>query len=237
MHELSEENPRAGYRMVTSLLRREGWRVNRKRVHRLWKQAGLQVPQKQRKRRRLGSGENSCIRLKPSYPNHVWGLDFLFDTTENGRQIKFMPVIDEYTRRCLLIDVSPSITSERIIRQLERLFAEHGRPANLRFDNGPEFVAEALKAYLREGRVETRYIEPGAPWQNGFTESFNATFRDELLDAEIFSTRLEAEVLTERFRRRYNTYRPHSSIDYLTPAEFTAQHTATINPEPVLALT
>jgi len=222
MHQLSEDNPRAGYRMIASLLRRDGWLVNRKRVHRLWKQAGLQVPKKQRKRRRLGTSENGCLRLKAQYPGHVWSVDFLFDTTEDGRQVKFMPVLDEYTRECFMIDVSRSITSERVIRQLERLFQAHGPPGHLRSDNGPEFIAEALKRFLGDQEVETRYIEPGAPWQNGYVESFNATFRDELLDRELFSTLLEAEVLSEQYRRRYNEHRPHSSLDYQTPAAYAA---------------
>jgi transposase InsO family protein len=220
MHQFSEDNPRAGYRMITHLLRRDGWPVNRKRVHRLWKLSGLQVPKKQRKRRRLGTSENGCVRLKAQYPGHVWSVDFLFDTTEDGRQLKFMPVLDEYTRVCLVIDVSRSITSECVIRALTRLFLEHGAPGHLRSDNGPEFVAEALKRFLAEQEVETRYIEPGAPWQNGYVESFNATLRDELLDRELFSTLLEAEVLSEQYRRRYNEYRPHSSLDYQTPAEY-----------------
>jgi putative transposase len=223
MHQLAEENPRAGYRMITALLCREGWQVNQKRVHRLWKEAGLQVPKKQHKRRRLGRGEHGSHRLKASYPNHVWSVDFLFDTTENGRQVKFMPVLDEYTRECFRIDVSRSITSERVIHELERLFQAHGVPKNLRSDNGPEFIAEALKAYLAEAQVETRYIEPGAPWQNGYVESFNATFRDELLDRELFSTVLEAEVLSEQYRRKYNEHRPHSSLGYQTPAEYAAK--------------
>lgn len=244
MHELAEKNPRAGYRMITSLLRREGWRterglVNKKRVHRLWKQAGLQVPKKQHKRRRLGTSENSCLRLKASYPGHVWSVDFLFDTTEDGRQVKFMPVIDEYTRECLLIDVSRSITSERVIEQLEELFRKHGPPANLRSDNGPEFIAKALKSYLADQEVKTRYIEPGAPWQNGYVESFNATFRGELLNLELFATVLEAEVLSEQYRGKYNTYRPHSGLDYLTPSAFAARcrEQADIIHEPALALT
>ena len=222
MHQLSEDNPRAGYRMITSLLRREGWLVNKKRVHRLWKLSGLQVPKKQRKRRRLGTSDNGCVRLKAQYPGHVWSVDFLFDTTEDGRQLKFMPVFDEYTRECLMIDVSRSITAERVIEELTQLFVAHGAPRNLRSDNGPEFIAEALKCFLREQEVQTRYIEPGAPWQNGYVESFNATFRDELLDRELFSTLLEAQVLSEQYRRRYNEYRPHSSLDYQTPAEYAA---------------
>jgi transposase InsO family protein len=244
MHQLAEQNPRYGYRRITRIIRREGWRserglVNKKRVHRLWKQGGLQVPEKQRKRRRLGTSENGCVRLKASYRGHIWSIDFLFDTTEDGRQLKFMPVIDEYTRECFRIDVSRSITSKRVIGELGRLFVRHGAPANLRSDNGPEFVAEALKAYLAAAQVETRYIEPGAPWQNGYVESFNATFRDELLDRELFSTVLEAEVLSEQYRRKYNTFRPHSGLNYLTPSAFAAQcrEEAGIIPEPALVLT
>jgi transposase InsO family protein len=224
--------------MITHLLRRDGWSVNKKRVHRLWKQSGLQVPQKQQKRRRLGSIENGCVRLKPSYPNHVWSVDFLFDATEEGRQVKFMPVIDEYTRQCFMIDVSRSITSEGVICALQRLFDRHGRPAHLRSDNGPEFIAEALQTYLKDEAVETRYIEPGAPWQNGYVESFNSTFRDEVLDRELFATVLEAQVLSEHFRQKYNTYRPHSALGYQTPAAYAATHAAITNtPEPALALT
>lgn len=153
MHELAELNPRAGYRMITRLLSEEGWHVNRKRVHRLWTQAGLQVRKKQRKRRRLGSSEHGCTRLKAAYPGHVWSIDFLFDTTEDGRQLKLMPILDEYTRECLVIDVARSIPAERVIDGLDLLIAERGAPANLRADNGPEFIAQALREYLAERGV------------------------------------------------------------------------------------
>lgn len=239
MHRLAEQNPRAGYRMITALLSGEGWMVNKKRVHRLWKEAGLQVPQKQHKRRRLGTSEDGCVRLKASYRGHVWSIDFLFDTTADGRQLKFMPVVDEYTRECHRIAVSRSITSEEVVRELGRLMVRHGAPANLRMDNGPEFVAERLRAHLAEAQVETRYVEPGAPWQNGYVESFNATFRGELLDRELFATQLEAEVLSEQYRRKYNSYRPHSGLDYQTPSAFAAQcrKQASVIPEPARALT
>ena len=238
MHRLAEENPRFGYRRIASLLRREGWQVNTKRVHRLWKRAGLQVPQKQRKRRRLNTSDAGCTRLKASYPGHVWSVDFLFDTTEDGRQIKFMPIIDEYTRECFIIDVARSITSGRVGRVLDELFAEHDPPTHLRSDNGPEFIAKALKKYLEDRDVDTRYIEPGAPWQNGYVEAFNATFRDELLDRELFATVLEAQVLSEQYRTRYNTYRPHSALDYVTPSAFAAQcrKQTNLTVEPALAL-
>ena len=239
MHQLAEEHPRYGYRRITVLLRREGWAVNAKRVHRLWKEAGLQVPKKQRKRRRLGQSEHGCTRLKAAYPGHVWSLDFIFDTTEDGRQLKFMPVLEEYTRECLVIDVSRSITSERVIDQLEGLFLKHGTPGNLRSDNGPEFVAKALQAYLKEVDVETRYIEPGAPWQNGYLESFNASFRDKLLERKLFASVLEAEVLSAQYRRKYNRFRPHSGLASQTPSAFAAQcrEQAAHIPEPVSALT
>lgn len=240
MHTLAEENPRAGYRMITSLLRRDGWLVNRKRVHRLWKQAGLQVPQKQQKRRRLGTSDNGCVRMKAMHKDHVWSVDFLYDTTEDGRQVRFMPILDEYTRECLSIVVARSITAGRVVLELERLFNERGRPAHVRSDNGPEFIAEALRSYLDAEQVETRYIEPGAPWQNGFIESFNATFRDELLDRELFSTLKEADVLSQQYRRRYNEHRPHSSLDYRTPAAYAAElllNAIKNNPEPAAALT
>lgn len=223
MHQLSQENPRAGYRMITGLLRKEGWApLNRKRVHRLWQQAGLQVPKKQRKRRRLGSSDNGCVRLKATYPNHVWSIDFLFDTTEDGRQVKLMPIIDEYTRECLVIKVSRSIPAKSVIEALQGLFRQRGCPTYLRSDNGPEFIAEALRSFLDAADVKTRYIEPGAPWQNGYVESFNATLRSELLNREFFATVLEASVLSEQYRRRYNEYRLHSSLGYETPSSFAA---------------
>ena len=178
-------------------------------------------------------------------------IDLMRSVNEDGRRLKFMPVIDEYTRECLIIEVGRSVKAERVITVLEQLFARHGAPANLRSDNGPEFIAEALKSYLKEANVETRYIEPGAPWQNGYVESFNATLRSELLNLALFATRLEASVLCEQYRVRYNTYpvhyntypvryntyRPHSALEYMTPATFTAQardQQANPNPEPAL---
>ena len=235
MHRLALENPRLGYRMITKLLVREGWQVNRKRVHRLWKQAGLQVPHRQRKKRRLGSSDNGCVRLKAAHTNHVWSIDFLFDRTGDGRQLKIMPVIDEFTRECLAIDVCRSINSQRVITVLEQLFRSRGLPANLRSDNGPEFIAKKLRKYLKKAEVKTRYIEPGAPWQNGYVESFNNTLRNELLNQEIFDTMLEARVLTEQYRRRYNEYRPHSSLNYATPSAYADGVKQTANP--VLVLT
>jgi putative transposase len=218
---LSRENPRYGYRRVWALLRREGWLVNKKRVHRLWRKEGLKVPGKQRKRRRLlGDGENSCTRKWAEHPNHVWSYDFIMDETEEGSRLKMMPVVDEYTRECLSIDVERSITAEDVVRTLASLFRTRGEPAFIRSDNGPEFIARAIKEWLEDCGVRTLYIEPGSPWENAYSETFISRFRDELLKREVFADLLEAKVLVEDYRAHYNHHRPHSALGYRTPAEF-----------------
>lgn len=237
LHQLSRRYPRYGYRRVAALLRREGCQVNTKRVHRLWKQAGLQVPGTQRKRRRIGASEQGTVRLRAAYPNHVWSYDFVFDQTENGRTLKLMPVVDEYTRECLALEVGRGLTSGDVIRVLERLIRKRGEPQHVRSDNGPEFIARAVKQYLKERGAKTRYIDPGAPWQNPYVESFNGKLRDEFLDRELFGNLLEAQVLAEQYRQRYNQSRPHSALDYQTPAAFAATYTENANPKPALALT
>jgi putative transposase len=227
MVELSRENPRYGYRRVWALLRREGWKVNKKRVHRLWREQGLKVPQKQRKRRRLaqeGGSENGCTKRKAEHKDHVWSYDFVMDRTENGRTLKMMPVVDEYTRECLCIEVERSITAKEVVKTLAALFARRGEPAFIRSDNGPEFIAKAVKRWLEVSGVKTLYIEPGAPWQNAYdAETFNSRFGDELLKREVFTSLLEAQVLVEEYRNHYNQQRPHSALPgYLTPVEFAA---------------
>ena len=220
---LSEENPRYGYRRVWALLRREGWRVNKKRVHRLWREAGLKVvPQKQRKRRRLGASENGCTRRRAEHADHVWSCDFVMDRTEDGRRLKILAVVDEYTRECLCIGVERSITAEDVVSSLASLFRERGEPAFIRSDNGPEFIARAVKGWLEASGVKTLYIEPGSPWQNAYAETFNSRLEDELLGREVFATLLEAKVLLEGYRQHYNHERPHSALGYWTPAEFRA---------------
>ena len=220
MKELSGQNPRYGYRRVWANLRREGWRVNRKRVQRLWQHAGLRVKAVQPRRRRIGSGENGCTVRRAEQPNHVWSYDFLLDRTEDGRQLKLMPVVDEYTRECLAIEVDRSITSTEVLGMLSRLMDEHGVPGYIRSDNGPEFIAGAIKSWLAQAGVGTLYIEPGSPWQNGYSETFNSRFRDELLDREIFTSLIEAKVVVEEHRQHYNRRRPHSALGYKTPTEF-----------------
>jgi putative transposase len=170
MSELSRENPRYGYRRIWSLLRREGWEVNKKRVLRLWREQGLKVPQKQHKSRRLlGGGENGVTKRRAEYPNHVWSYDFAMDSTEDGRRLKVMPIVDEYTRECLSLEGERSIKAEDVITTLHRLFIERGEPDYIRSDNGPEFIAEALKQWLALSGVKTLYIEPGAPWENAYS--------------------------------------------------------------------
>ena len=217
------------------MLRREGQKVNAKRVYRLWRENGLSHRPKARKRCRIGSSSNSCTRLKPDYPNHVWSYDFLFDATADGRRLKWMPIIDEHTRECLALEVDRSITSTDLIGILDQLIAKRGAHAFIRSDNGPEFIADAVRSHLSELDVETRFIKPGAPWENGYIESFNGTLRNELLSREVFGHLLEARVLGTRYRQEYNTKRPHSSLDYQTPAEYSASCVADSALTPALA--
>jgi putative transposase len=220
---LSGQNPRYGYRRVWALLRREGWEVNKKRVHRLWREADLKVPAgRKRKRQRLGSSENGVARRRAEYLGHLWSYDFAMDATEDGRRLKMMPVVDEYSRECLALEVERSITSEEVVKTLDRLFAERGAPRFIRSDNGPEFIAQAVKRWLAASGVETLYIEPGAPWENAYSETFISRMRDELLDREEFANLNEAKVLAEDYREHYNHHRPHGALGYLTPVEFAA---------------
>lgn len=209
---------RYGYRRITILLRSEGWQVNHKRVERLWRQEGLKVPQKQPKRRRLWFNDGSCVRLRPQYRNHVWSYDFVAERTSDGQAIRMLNILDEYTRECLAIRVERKITANDVIDTLADLFITRGLPTFIRSDNGPEFVADILRRWLKELGVQTAFIEPGSPWENGYIESFNGRLRDELLNGEIFDTIPEARVITAQWRKHYNTLRPHSSLDYRPPA-------------------
>jgi putative transposase len=219
---LSKENPRYGYRRVWALLRREGWAVNKKRVQRLWREADLKVPAKERKRRRMGASENGCARRRAEYIDHIWSYDFAMDATEDGRRLKVMPIVDEYSRECLALEMERSITAEDVVEVLDRLFTERGEPDYIRSDNGPEFIAEAIKRWLASRGVKTLYIEPGAPWENAYSETFISRLRDELLNREEFANLNEAQVLAGDYRERYNYHRPHGALGYLTPAEFAA---------------
>lgn len=218
--ELVGRHPRYGYRRVWALLRREGWRVNRKRVYRLWRQQGLKVSRKQHKKRRLGSSANGCVRRRPEYRDHVWSWDFLFDRTRDGRPLKWFTLIDEYTRECLALEVDRGMTGRRVTAILAALVAQRGPPAYLRSDNGPEFIARSVRRWLADAGISSLYIAPGAPWENGYDESFNGKLRDELLAREDFASLLEARVLAAQWRQEYNYERPHSALGYQTPAEY-----------------
>ena len=210
---------RYGYRRITALLNNEyGWRVNHKRVERIWRKEGLKVPQKQPKRRRLWLNDGSCIRLRPEHKDHVWSYDFVTTRTSDGRAFRILNIIDEYTRECLAILVKRKITSQDVIDRLFELFILKGIPEHIRSDNGPEFTAKAIRKWLNRIGVKTLFIEPGSPWENGYVESFNGKLRDELLNREIFTTLTEAKVLIEQWRMEYNHIRPHSSLGYRPPA-------------------
>ena len=218
MVELAGMYGRYGYRIVTGLLRNEGWRVNHKRVERLWRREGLKVPGRQPKRRRLWLNDGSCMRLRPAQRDHVWSYDFMMTRTSDGRPLRLLNLIDEYSRECLSIDVGRRLRADDVLERLTELFVLRGVPAYIRSDNGSEFTATEVRAWLEGVGVKTLYIEPGSPWENGYVESFNGRLRDELLDREIFDTVLEAKVLIERWRVHYNTVRPHSSLGYRPPA-------------------
>ncbi len=212
------EYGRYGYRQITGMLNLEGWRVNHKRVERIWRQEGLNVPKKQPKRRRLWLADGSCIRLRPERRNHVWTYDFVADRTHDGRPVRMLTVLDEYTRECLSIRVDRQIKADGVLEELSRLMVERGTPGHLRSDNGSEFTAEMLREWLSNVGVKTPYIEPGSPWENGYIESLNGKRRNGLLNGEIFDTLTEAKVVIEEWRRHYNTKRPHSSLGYKPPA-------------------
>jgi len=220
MRRLSSQYPRFGYRRMQVMLGREGHLMSADRVYRLWCKAALQVPKKRRRRRAAASRP----RPQPaSGPNQVWAYDFVFDRCANGQVIKCLTVVDEYTRQCLAVHVDGRIRSQRVIDELTRLVSIHGAPRSLRSDNGPEFVSRAILRWLASQQINTVLIDPGKPWQNGFDESFNGKFRDECLNLEWFRSRAEAKVIIETWRCDYNDVRPHSSLGYLTPNEFTNQ--------------
>ena len=222
IHKLAIRHSRYGYRRITVLLRREGFRVNKKRVHRIWKSEGLGLPRRRPKRRRMGS--TGGIVNKAEYPNHVWSYDFVEDRTERGGKLRILVIIDEYTRECLAIRVEPSIPASVVTRVLEWLFLTRGVPKYIRSDNGPEFIAKAVCQWLESSGCKTLFINPGSPWENGYIESFNDKLRDECLNREIFRNGREAQAIVENWRGEYNNYRPHSSLDYLTPAEFARRY-------------
>jgi len=215
---LASRYGRYGYRRVAAMLSSEGWRVNHKRVERIWRLEGLKVPQKQPKRGRLWLNDGSIVRLRPEFPKHVWSYDFMQDHTQDGNPFRILNIIDEYTRECLAVRVARSLTHKDVLEVLTQLFCERGVPVHLRSDNGSEFTAKKVRTWLSRLDVKPLFIEPGSPWENGYIESFNGKMRDELLAREIFYSLKEAQILIEIWRREYNTIRPHSSLGYRPPA-------------------
>jgi len=223
MRRLVKQWPRHGCERVREMLVGTGWCVNIKRVHRLWKQEHMQVPKRQRRRRRLpGRSANSCVRHRAKHANHVWSYDFLTDRTEDGRQIKVLVVIDEFTRECLALEVGRTFTARDVRLTLQYLFAVRGTPEHIRSDNGPEFIAKDIQNWLKEAEVGTLYIQKASPWENGYVESFNSRLRDELLNRELFLSLPEARVVLDDWRLTYNHDRIHGGLDWQTPAAFAA---------------
>jgi len=222
MHELVRRHPRRGYRMMCGMLRLEGFRVNFKRVHRLWRREGFRVPSKQHKRRRLGHSANGILRCRAKHKDHVWCVDFIHDTDERDRPLKWLSVVDEFTRECVALEVERSITAADVVNVLTELFMIRGVPAHIRSDNGGEFIAEAIRRLAALTGLEMLYIAPASPWENGYAESFHGRLRDELLNAELFADVQEAKALAAVWKNEYNHRRPHSSLGYTTPAAFAA---------------
>jgi putative transposase len=235
LREISKDRARWGYRRAHALLVEEGWEVNRKRVQRVWREEGLRVPQRKRKRRRLGESTVPATRLEAERPDHVWALDYQHDQTADGRVIRLLNVVDEFTREALVMHVARSIDADTTVAVLERLVAERGAPTFLRCDNGTELTSHALRDWCRFSKTGTAYIDPGSPWQNAYVESFNGKARDELLDVEEFSCLAEARVVIEDWREDYNQRRPHSSLGMRSPAAFAAILTASTEPTAVAA--
>ena len=223
LRELVRRRPRFGYRRLAALLRRDGWTINTKRVHRLCRREGLKVRRKLRKRRAIGESSNACHVRSAEHKDHVWTWDFAFDRTTSGTTLKWLSIVDEYTRECLALKAARNITSEDVIDTLAELFAMRGVPRSIRSDNGPEFVAQTIREWLGRLGIQTLYIAPGSPWENGYAESFHSKLRDEFLDRELFENQLAARQLTTAWKDDYNHQRPHSSLEYVTPAEFAAR--------------
>ena len=214
MIELARQFGRYGYRRIAAFLREAGWSVSDGRIERLWRREGLKVPQKQPKKGRLWLNDGSCIRLHPEYRNHVWSYDFVHCQTDDGKVFQTLNILDEFSRECLAMKVDRKLNSTNVIDALTDLFIMRGAPAFIRSANGPEFIAQAVRDWIAAVGAKTAYIEPGSPWENGYCESFNGRFRDELLNGEIFYSLRKAQIIIEEWRKHYNTKRPHSALGY-----------------------
>jgi putative transposase len=220
MRALARRHPRYGVPRITGLLRHGGWKLNHKKVERLWRAEGLQVRIRARKRRRLGSSDQGYPRHRAQRPNHVWCYDFIFDRTEDGRRVKILSIVDEFTRECLALVAARRIDAHRVVEVLHTLVAQRGAPEHLRSDNGPELTAKVVRRWLQDAGTRTLFIEPGSPWENPYIESFHGKLRDELLDCELFTSLLEVRALLQEYRREYNEIRPHRSLGLQTPSQF-----------------
>jgi putative transposase len=228
---LASEYGRYGYRRIGIELNKAGWPVSRDRVQRIWRREGLKVPQKQRPRGRLWLNDGSCVRLRPELANHVWAYDFVKAMTRDGRALRLLVLLDEYTRECLAIRVARRLGSLEVIETLAEVMVIRGIPEHIRSDNGPEFIAQELRKWLGKVGTGTLYIEPGSPWENGYCESFNGKLRDECLNGEIFYSLKEAQIVIEQWRMHYNTRRPHSALGYRPPAP--AAYSLPVPPNPI----
>jgi len=218
MIRLAKQYGRYGYRKIAELLRIEGWRVNHKKVERLWREEGLKLPERHKKRRRLYHKDSSVIRLRPKHANHVWAIDFVHDKLSNGRSYKMPTVLDEYTRQALCVEVKDKMNSDDVLEVMHRLLLEYGKPEFIRFDNGGEFVAEHLQEWLRRVGVTPIQIYPGSPWENGYNERFNGTLRREVLNSQWFNSIKQAQVAINVWPTEYNHIRPHTALGMLPPA-------------------
>jgi putative transposase len=226
IEELAGAHPRFGYRRIWALLDREGWTVNKKAVCRLYRELGLKVavPRADPKPRRAHGQDKNACHLRPSRgKDDVWTWDFIFDRTSDGRSLKWLSIIDEYNRECLALEARRGMIAEDIRTILAEVAARRdGPPCRMRSDNGPEFAAEVVRSWLEGSDSGALYVAPGSPWQNGYAESFHSKVRDEFLNLEEFESEPQARALGALWKEEYNTERPHSSLGYKTPAEFSA---------------
>jgi putative transposase len=224
---LAKQYGRYGYRKIAALLRIEGWQVNHKKVERLWREEGLQMPQRHKKRKRLYHKKHSIIRLRPKYQNHIWAIDFVHDKLAGGRSFKMLTVLDEYTREALCVTVKPRMGNAEVLEALYPLFLKHGRPEFIRSDNGPEFIAKNFQTWLNRVGIKPIRIYPGSPWENGYNERFNGTLRREVLNAEWFTSIKQAQVVIETWLEQYNHVRPHQSLNMRPPVPETLLESGT----------
>ena len=224
---LAKKYGRYGYRKITALLRMEGWDVNHKKVERIWREEGLQLPKRHKKRRRLYHKDSSVIRLRPQYPNHIWSIDFVHDKLSSGRAYKMLTVLDEYTRQALCVEVKPKMGSADVLESLYKLLLRYGKPEYIRSDNGSEFIAAALQLWLRKVSIKPIQIYPGSPWENGYNERFNGTLRHEVLNAEWFTSIKQAQTVINMWLKEYNHIRPHQSLNMRPPVPETLNQTGT----------